>query len=79
MEHGSILKMDIIMQIIHREGFEPSSTNTLELESSPLDRSGTDAYPLLAKVFVYNFVVKDRVHNTKHFDCKVVTVKMYLF
>ena len=27
-------------------GFEPTSTNTLELESSPLDRSGTNAINL---------------------------------
>ena len=28
---------------LHAMGFEPTSTNTLELESSPLDRSGTNA------------------------------------
>lgn len=29
---------------MHSVGFEPTSTNTLELESSPLDRSGKNAY-----------------------------------
>ena len=28
---------------MHPVGFEPTSTNTFELESNPLDRSGTDA------------------------------------
>jgi hypothetical protein len=28
---------------LHSVGFEPTSTNTLELESSPLDRSGKNA------------------------------------
>ena len=28
---------------VHPVGFEPTSTNTFELESNPLDRSGTDA------------------------------------
>jgi hypothetical protein len=28
---------------LHPVGFEPTSTNTFELESNPLDRSGTDA------------------------------------
>ena len=29
---------------MHPRGFEPLHANILELESSPLDRSGTDAY-----------------------------------
>ena len=29
---------------VHSVGFEPTSTNTFELESNPLDRSGTNAY-----------------------------------
>ena len=29
---------------VHSVGFEPTSTNTLELESSPLDRSGKNAH-----------------------------------
>ena len=28
---------------LHSVGFEPTSTNTFELESNPLDRSGTNA------------------------------------
>ena len=28
---------------LHSVGFEPTSTNTLALEASPLDRSGTNA------------------------------------
>ena len=28
---------------VHSVGFEPTSTNTFELESNPLDRSGTNA------------------------------------
>ena len=29
--------------ILHSVGFEPTSTNTFELESNPLDRSGKNA------------------------------------
>ena len=29
---------------LHSVGFEPTSTNTFELESNPLDRSGMNAY-----------------------------------
>jgi hypothetical protein len=32
---------------LHPVGFEPTSTNTFELESNPLDRSGTDARTIL--------------------------------
>ena len=32
-----------IVKRLHSVGLEPTSTNTLELESSPLDRSGTNA------------------------------------
>ena len=32
---------------MHPVGFEPTSTNTFELESNPLDRSGTDARTIL--------------------------------
>ena len=35
---------------LHSVGFEPTSTNTLELESSPLDRSGTNAHLLVTAV-----------------------------
>ena len=30
---------------MHPVGFEPTSTNTFELESNPLDRSGKNAHP----------------------------------
>ncbi len=36
--------------LMHPVGFEPTSTNTFELESNPLDRSGTDA-----ACFTYKF------------------------
>jgi hypothetical protein len=39
-------------------GFEPTSTNTLELESSPLDRSGTNA------AIVYVVKLKQYYHIT---------------
>ena len=37
-----------IVKILHSVGLEPTSTNTLELESSPLDRSGTNAVTIIA-------------------------------
>ena len=33
----------IFSMILHSVGFEPTSTNTFELESNPLDRSGMNA------------------------------------
>jgi hypothetical protein len=38
---------------MHPVGFEPTSTNTFELESNPLDRSGTDAFCSLKSTFDY--------------------------
>ena len=32
-----------VSKSLHSVGFEPTSTNTFELESNPLDRSGTNA------------------------------------
>lgn len=37
-----------IVKRLHSVGLEPTSTNTLELESSPLDRSGTNAVTIIA-------------------------------
>ena len=44
---GSMIsvKQKVKRQGVHPVGFEPTSTNTFELESNPLDRSGTDAIP----------------------------------
>ena len=39
-----------MLRIVHSVGFEPTSTNTFELESNPLDRSGKNAF-LVAKAF----------------------------
>ena len=41
-EASKRIRIDFV-KTMHSMGFEPTSTNTLELESSPLDRSGTNA------------------------------------
>ncbi len=38
---------------MHPVGFEPTSTNTFELESNPLDRSGTDAVDTSMQKYYY--------------------------
>jgi hypothetical protein len=40
---STVITTSLSENIMHSVGLEPTSTNTLELESSPLDRSGTNA------------------------------------
>ena len=38
---------------MHSVGFEPTSTNTMQLECTPLDRSGTNAWWILEIYIIY--------------------------
>jgi hypothetical protein len=40
---STVITTSLSEKSMHSVGLEPTSTNTLELESSPLDRSGTNA------------------------------------
>ena len=53
-------------QNLHPVGFEPTSTNTFELESNPLDRSGKNAYPT-ANYQHSHFHLAQRLVNTQDY------------
>ena len=46
---------EVYRSALHSVGFEPTSTNTFELESNPLDRSGTNAMKNQAHLCLHKF------------------------
>ena len=48
-----------LYRLMHRVGFEPTSTNTMVLETTPLDRSGIDA----VFYFLFNMNCFDHLHT----------------
>ena len=47
---------------MHSVGFEPTRTNTFELESNPLDRSGTDAVDVVFRIDIIKTLPKQFGH-----------------
>ena len=56
------------MTKLHSVGFEPTSTNTLALEASPLDGSGTNADLLLTNDY----------HKSNKLTCIITIIRHFV-
>ena len=59
-------------QNLHPVGFEPTSTNTFELESNSLDRSDKNAFILNLVKHIYSihfFIILITTHYASHIVC----------
>jgi hypothetical protein len=50
---------------MHLAGLEPASTNTMQLECTPLDHSGTDALDTRPSVKVYDVIFSKIFKNLR--------------
>jgi hypothetical protein len=65
--HGTRMKgawAKTVQNKMHPVGFEPTSTNTFELESNPLDRSGKNAHPTSANKPLSNNITNSILQHT---------------